>query len=236
MTSYFTIGDIHGKFSMLKKVLKHWDGNSKLIFLGDLIDRGEDSFSVLKEVKSLVESHGALCLKGNHEYMFLHWLDNPSERYEHYQINGGDSTINSILGRPLDHTVDSLVDSQKILCEHKELVDFIRQMPYYYETNFFIFVHAGLDLSLENWKDTTEYQNVWIRQPFFDGVNTTGKTILFGHTPIYELINVQKGSHDLYLTFDKKIGLDGGAVYGGVLHGLVVSEGEIVSHNVIEYE
>lgn len=40
MTNYFVIGDVHGKAKMLKELLKKWDGESQLIFLGDLIDRG----------------------------------------------------------------------------------------------------------------------------------------------------------------------------------------------------
>lgn len=41
MTNYFVIGDVHGKAKMLKELLKKWDGESQLIFLGDLIDRRE---------------------------------------------------------------------------------------------------------------------------------------------------------------------------------------------------
>ena len=51
MTEYFTIGDVHGKASMLDELLQHWDGRSQLVFLGDLIDRGEDSRAVLERVK-----------------------------------------------------------------------------------------------------------------------------------------------------------------------------------------
>ena len=43
--------------------------------------------------------------------MFLTWLDNPEESYDHYRRNGGDTTINSILGRPLDAPVDGVEDA-----------------------------------------------------------------------------------------------------------------------------
>ena len=102
MTDYYVIGDVHGKAGMLEDLLKTWDGQTQLLFLGDLIDRGEDSRRVLEMVKDLVDNQGAICLSGNHEYMFLTWLDNPEESYDHYRRNGGDTTINSILGRPLD--------------------------------------------------------------------------------------------------------------------------------------
>ena len=72
-------------------------------FLGDLIDRGENSRAVLEKVRDLVNQQGAICLSGNHEFMFLTWLDNPAKSYDHYRRNGGDTTINSILGRPLKY-------------------------------------------------------------------------------------------------------------------------------------
>ena len=84
MTDYYVIGDVHGKAGMLEDLLKTWDGHTRLLFLGDLIDRGEDSRRVLEMVKDLVDNQGAICLSGNHEYMFLTWLDNPEESYDHY--------------------------------------------------------------------------------------------------------------------------------------------------------
>ena len=54
MTNYFVIGDVHGKAKMLKELLKKWDGESQLIFLGDLIDRGEDSRAVLESKERFV--------------------------------------------------------------------------------------------------------------------------------------------------------------------------------------
>ena len=70
MTDYYVIGDVHGKAGMLEDLLKTWDGQTQLLFLGDLIDRGEDSRRVLVMVKDLVDNQGAICLSGNHEYMF----------------------------------------------------------------------------------------------------------------------------------------------------------------------
>lgn len=175
MTNYFVIGDVHGKAKMLKELLKKWDGESQLIFLGDLIDRGEDSRAVLECVKSLVDKQGAICISGNHEYMFLTWLDNPESGYAHYRRNGGDTTINSILGRPLDTPVDGVEDAKRVSEEAPDLVYFIRQMPFFVETDNYIFVHAGVDLILKDWHETSDYQKVWIREPFHQGLNQTGK-------------------------------------------------------------
>lgn len=234
MTNYYVIGDVHGKAGMLEDLLKTWDEQSQLLFLGDLIDRGEDSRKVLEIVRDLVENKVAICLSGNHEYMFLAWLDDPADRYDHYRRNGGDTTINSILGRPLDAPVDGVQDAKRVMEAAPELVAFIRQMPFELETEQYIFVHAGIDLTLEDWHETTDYQKVWLRKPFHEATNHTGKTIVFGHTPVYNLLDQERGTAELWITDDGKIGMDGGAVYGGVLHGILFTEQGMTEHVVIE--
>lgn len=234
MTNYYVIGDVHGKAGMLEDLLKTWDGQTQLLFLGDLIDRGEDSRRVLEMVKDLVDNQGAICLSGNHEYMFLTWLDDPEESYDHYRRNGGDTTINSILGRPLDAPVDGVEDAKRVATEAADLVEFIRQMPFVVETDKYIFVHAGIDLTLDDWHETTDYKKVWLRKPFHEAENHTGKTIVFGHTPVYGLLKQERGTAELWTTEDGKIGMDGGAVYGGVLHGIVFTDQGMTEHHFIE--
>ena len=71
--------------------------------------------------------------------MFLAWLDNPEERYDHYRRNGGDTTINSLLGRPLDAPVDGIADAQTVENAVPDLVAFIRSLPFDYETETLLF-------------------------------------------------------------------------------------------------
>ena len=165
--------------------------------------------------------------------MFLTWLDNPAKSYDHYRRNGGDTTINSILGRPLDAPVDAVLDAQAVLEKASDLVEFIRKMPFVMETDKYIFVHAGIELDLDDWHDTSDYQKVWIRAPFHEGDNRTGKTIVFGHTPTFYLFHEKPGISQLWQTSDGKIGMDGGAVYGGVLHGLLLDDSGIKEHYFI---
>ena len=236
MTKYFVIGDVHGKYDMLRELLTYWDGESQLVFLGDLIDRGEDSKSTLSLVRSLVIKKGAICLAGNHEHMFKAWINDPVNSYEHYRRNGGDITINSLLGRELDVTVDGLNDAEQVKKNCSDLVDFIHQLPYLFESEKYIFVHAGIDLSLADWRKTSDYEKVWIRTPFHEGKNLTGKIIIFGHTPTFYLFGENPGTEKIWRTDDGKIGIDGGAVYGGVLHALLVDDEGVQEHYLIRHD
>jgi hypothetical protein len=82
------VGDIHGEIEALAALLRHLgydeDGSHpekrRLVFLGDLTDRGPDSPAVVTFVQSLVEAGRAQCVLGNHDLNILLGLrkyDNP---------------------------------------------------------------------------------------------------------------------------------------------------------------
>jgi len=49
----------------------HHPEQRKLIFVGDLCDRGQDSVAVIKRVKQLVDEGYAQCVMSNHELNLL---------------------------------------------------------------------------------------------------------------------------------------------------------------------
>ncbi|MBM4196931.1 MAG: metallophosphoesterase [Gammaproteobacteria bacterium] len=72
------VGDIHGEFAALQDLLRHlgYDaecrhGRRRLVFIGDLCDRGADSPATIAFVRALVEDGRAQCLLGNHELNLL---------------------------------------------------------------------------------------------------------------------------------------------------------------------
>lgn len=73
------VGDVHGEFSALMRLLAHlgYDDHGHhpqhrmLVFVGDLIDRGPDSHSVVELVQKLVLADNARCILGNHEINLL---------------------------------------------------------------------------------------------------------------------------------------------------------------------
>ena len=78
---YDIIGDIHGEFATLEKLLLKLDYHcvsgvwqnpgKKVIFLGDFIDRGPQQKAVLDLVIPMVEQGHALAVMGNHEFNAL---------------------------------------------------------------------------------------------------------------------------------------------------------------------
>ena len=80
----------------------------------------------------------------------------------------------------MDAPVDAIADAKRVEAEAADLVAFIRQMPFVIETEHYIFVHAGIDLTLEDWHETTDYKKVWLRKPFHEAKNHTGKPLSLG--------------------------------------------------------
>lgn len=225
----FVVGDIHGEYEMLVKLLGKWDREKeRLLFVGDLADRGPDSKSCMELVHQLVSTGEAICLTGNHEQIFLEFLSQPDEVYGNYMINGGANTIDSLLPDVNQNHSQPTEIAGQLRNQYPDLIAFISSLPLYYEWHRYLFVHAGVDLSHQNWAETKTKDLYWIREPFHQGTNNTGKIIVFGHTPT-PILHHDNANYEIWES-DNKIGIDGGAVYGGILHGLVLDQNNIVSH------
>lgn len=84
----FVVGDIHGCFNTLNSLLEQagFDPqHDRLLSVGDLVDRGPDSATVL----TWLAKPWLYAVRGNHEQMAIDF-DGSEERRERYQRNGGD--------------------------------------------------------------------------------------------------------------------------------------------------
>lgn len=85
------IGDVHGEFNTLMKLIDILPQTNDICFVGDLIDRGPDS----KKVVELVRKNKYSCVVGNHEAM----ATSDSEYIqETWMMNGALSTLDSYGG------------------------------------------------------------------------------------------------------------------------------------------
>ncbi len=227
------IGDIHGCFDELSALLQqlgyqisrssetetfgytaeHPEGR-KLVFLGDLVDRGPNSPAVLRLVMSMVKAGTGLCVPGNHDMKLHKYLSGKNVQPKH----GLAETIEQILNEPEEfrHDVREFIyklvshyvlDDGKLIVAHGGLREdmqgrgsgAVRAFCLYGETTGEIDAF-GLPVR-HNW--AAEYR---------------GKaTVVYGHTPVPEPE-----------WLNRTINLDTGGVFGGRLTALRYPEKELV--------
>lgn len=70
--------------------------NRRMIFVGDLVDRGPRSPDVLRIVMAMVEAGQALCVPGNHDIKLVRWLNGRNVKVNH----GLDKTVAQLEAEP----------------------------------------------------------------------------------------------------------------------------------------
>ena len=198
--------DVHGKHELFEKLIHYYDPKiHQLVLLGDLNDRGPRTKECFLLGKQLVEETGAIYLRGNHEEYFLQFLQSPEDWYAPYMRNGGKETFESLIHPGASEEYSPTEISMMIQSRYSELIKFLVQRPLYYEWENYLFVHAGVDLTKKDWRKTSLRDFIWIREPFHEGKNNTGKTIVFGHT-ITPMLHGDMQTTDLWIQ-DHKIGM-----------------------------
>lgn len=201
----FIVGDVHGCLEMLKRLIEKIEWNpsdDRLIFIGDYIDRGNDSKGVvdfileLKRDSSLVQ-----CLIGNHEQMFLDYLSGVDS--QSFILNGGLSTLRSYREVRLRNE-DPLIPSTHL--------DFFSSLLPMIELEQYYIVHAGFRPNIRI-EDQDLIDMIWIRDEFIYSDYDFGEVVIFGHTPF-----------NSPMIMKNKIGIDTGAVYGNYLTCLELPE------------
>jgi serine/threonine protein phosphatase 1 len=194
------IGDIHGCNSRLKQLLHRivFDPLADtLVFVGDYLDRGPDVRGVIETLLTLKEtSPNVICLRGNHETMFLNYYGE-GRNEELFLYNSGMST--------LDSYGISIAEARKGTGFPESHLRFLTSLPLSHETGEYFFVHAGLRPGIPRTEQSPE-DLLWIRHEFIESDWDFGRTVVFGHTPLPKPL-IKKN----------KIGIDTGAVYGGRL-------------------
>ena len=204
----YAIGDIHGCSSKLRKLLHLVKEDAtcrgiespRVIFLGDYVDRGIDSYGVLEILdRCRCGEYGldAMFLYGNHENMMINGTSNQDFR-DTWDRNGGQMAIESFL----DHGY-SVKD---VLSKFHGLFE---AMEFGYETSSHLFVHAGL-----NPKMPKSFQRVidvlWTRHKTC--AMMASKTVVHGHTIV----------GTVPLMNDDRVAIDTGAFKGGPLTAVFI--------------
>ena len=186
----WAIGDVHGFSITLERLLDECDLtlDDRVVLLGDLIDRGPDSYDVVRIARSDPRIY---CVKGNHEDMMvnsfhLECLNEPNSDIRQWLYNGGLATVASYIRGFTDKFGQE--DSEQLRLQIIDDKEWMEGLPAHIVLDKWRLVHAGYDPRLEL-DAQAEDTLLWIRRPFH-GAETPideKRTVVFGHTPTMNL-------------------------------------------------
>ena len=226
----FVTGDIHGDIVALhrnEKQLPELDASDTLVFLGDYVNRGPRSADVIEHLRSLPQRTPAkvVCLRGNHEDAWLRIIDHGWPEFALPEAHGCRATMESYLG-PIEGQLNQIME--KVLTKGAffplDVVEWLRGLPYFYEDEHAIYVHAGLGKIDGRFAHPSEMKLktalLWHRdEDFFH--HYRGKRVVFGHTVTgmlpEELSSYTPDDPDDMWAGPCTVGLDTGCGKGGFL-------------------
>jgi serine/threonine protein phosphatase 1 len=210
----YAIGDIHGCMDQLQ-ALHHAIAQDLterptaapvLIHVGDYVDRGPDSAAVVALLAAgpPIKDLPTVNLMGNHEHMMLDALSSgEAEAAELWLGNGGADTLFS-WGVP--RQVKQADWAARIPRPH---LLFLRDLALMHRQGPYLFVHAGIRPGVRL-SGQVRQDLLWIREPFLSAKGDLGEepgmVVVHGHTP-----------GKAPVVRPNRIGIDTGAVMGGVL-------------------
>ncbi|WP_380055284.1 metallophosphoesterase [Falsihalocynthiibacter sp. SS001] len=222
----YAIGDIHGQIDMLRRAHAQIDADRKrvddsdapIVHLGDLVDRGPDSKGVVQYLMDGISAgENWVVLKGNHDRMFLWFLEEASRAdphlfigldWLHYRL-GGSETLGSYGVNVNDKRRYGEVHAEARTKVPQEHLDFIGERPTSFSRGELLFVHAGIRPNVSI-TDQHEDDLVWIREGFLDSNVDHGPLVVHGHTALN------------YATrYPNRVNLDSSAAYGKSLTAAV---------------
>ena len=174
MREIYAIGDVHGCNSLLIKLLAtiNPQKDDTLIFLGDVIDRGEDSKGVLDTIIYYQSICQVILIQGNHEEMMLGAIHD-KEYLKYWLKFGGIETLQSFGVR---------INQQGLRQISYDYYNLLKSSLPYYETEDFIFTHATPFGNIEMKQQTDEGLRWRFIPPDGQDRHISGKTVICGHS------------------------------------------------------
>lgn len=251
----FAISDIHGFYTEMIESLKEsgYDEDNPehlLIVCGDKFDRGKESVKVFQYLKRLMDKNKAIILRGNHLAFIENFLEGSNDPFN-YINNGLNETIADFWHRTapfeswcaLEGNCELSIENyskwaeiarKDINKEYPELLPWIKSLPYYYETNNYIFTHGMIDGQCFDWHNPniSWYECTWAKpRDFNNSIVNTDKKVVVGHINcglLRSLYGYDENDNSIFERPDGKvIGLDTCTVLTHKVNVLVL-EDEII--------
>jgi len=228
--SVYIIGDVHGHLATLIALLNKIPANARIIFTGDLMDRGPESKGVIE----LLIENGYESILGNHDYEFLH--------YRRDKKTGAPLIYMDLLhsGYSQMSTINSYIrDVQFNLEEYEEHLDFVRKFPLFkyieFEDENVLPLVVSHSFILPYWRGPdTLLQPIEIERVLLRHMNNKSGNVKyinddFTHTGVF---NVMGHSHFKEVVLADNFAIvDTGACYKNKLSALKYPEMEIISQD-----
>ena len=221
----YAIGDIHGRRDCLDQLLGLIDEDdarrgrvdTKLVLLGDLIDRGADSRGVVERAMHIAKSPQTVLLMGNHEEILIRAWEGDRTAAGLFHRVGGRETMLSYGVSEAEYDACDLGDLADLIAAHvpAEHIAFMRSFLDQWQCGEYLFVHAGIRPGLAM-EDQSASDLRWIRREFLDDPRDHGMMVVHGHS-ITEEVDAQPN----------RIGIDTGAFASGKLTALGIEGSEI---------
>jgi serine/threonine protein phosphatase 1 len=208
MSRIFVTTDTHGELEKLKDCLQQVNFNNEedeLIHIGDVVDRGPDSYGV---VELLLSIKNLISIRGNHDEWMLTFINTN----KHPAMGYFEATLRSY------HKGSG--PTLRIPETHKEF--FRRQVNYHIDKDNNLFVHAGInpyEFLQEQYEDDFYWDRELIRRAMLleDGeklMDVNGfKQIFIGHTPTISFKYHPENDKPIYA--GQVIDCDTGGCFGG---------------------
>jgi serine/threonine protein phosphatase 1 len=215
----YVVGDIHGQKRLLDRLLDiiaqdRGSEDAHLVFVGDMVDRGEQSRQVLETLKALNDAGTAVCLMGNHERMMLDFIDDPATFGRRWLRNGGLQTLGSFgIGGCTDSSgADQLTVAAKSLMSKlgPDMENWLRSLPLTWQNNNLWVVHAAAHPEVPM-QEQDEKVLLWGSSRFFQSGRPDEDWVVHGHT-VVDHPTVQSG----------RVSVDTGAYFSGRLTAAVI--------------
>ena len=212
----YAIGDIHGRADCLNTLIAKIDADdaarspaqTRLVFLGDLIDRGPTSREVIE--RALAEAHRSDFIIGNHEEVMIRAWEGERESLKLFHRIGGRETVLSYGVTEAEYDAsdfDALARlvATRIPVEH---ISFLRRFRDHVRSGDYLFVHAGIRPGVAI-DEQAPADMRWIRREFLEDRRDHGVMVIHGHTVVHD-VDEQAN----------RIGIDTGAYASGRLTAL----------------
>ncbi|MEM1388310.1 MAG: metallophosphoesterase [Pseudomonadota bacterium] len=219
---FYAIGDIHGRADLLQALVAQIEGEdpaARLVFVGDYIDRGEQTRAVLdwlQAYQARASARHPVFLMGNHERMCLDFIDNPEAAGARWLRNGGLQALASYgVGMGAQQADLAEMHRDLVAAMGEATLAWLRGLALSWRSGNVAVVHAALD-PVMSFTMQPESVLLWGHPAFLRRPRGDGLWVVHGHTIV-----------DAPYAAQGRIAVDTGAYGTGRLSAARIGDGQV---------